>query len=150
MAPLSFCTCLFFIGHKLYHKCIPSSTCPLFPAVFALSDSHIIVHILFHREIFHIKLLNCAFITDIDLGKLCCPVAHKGQIQATSKLDCQCARGCSEVSQFPHRWSRRVVEVLCHPCAHPDVLGCLSWHETPVFRHLNRALSICYADLPAK
>lgn len=70
VAALSCCSCLIFIGHKLYYKLNLSSTWSMFSAVVTGPDSHIIIHILFHIEIFYIKLLNCTFVTDGHLGKL--------------------------------------------------------------------------------
>lgn len=70
VAPLSCCVCLIFIGHKLYHELTLSSTCPVFPTMFAGLDLHIISHILFHIEKFYTKLLGCTFFTDGHLGQL--------------------------------------------------------------------------------
>lgn len=67
---LSCCGCLIFIGNKLYHKLILSSTCPAFPARFAGLNLHIVSHILFHIEMFYTKLLGCTFFTDGHPGQL--------------------------------------------------------------------------------
>lgn len=70
VVPLGCCGCLILIGHKLYHKLILSSTCPVFPTRSSRLDWHIISHIPFCIEMFYTKLLGCTFFTEGHPGQL--------------------------------------------------------------------------------